>query len=84
MSAKSVSGYSLLRDKTSSERFRWKAEIESKTAAGLFKVMIYHGANKTKSKNQLKNADVVLTTYQTMANESAIQVRTAERQCSDP
>jgi SNF2 family DNA or RNA helicase len=55
-------------------RNRWKSEIESKTAPGLFQVIIYHGTNKPKSKNVLKNADVVLTTYQTMANESGIDV----------
>jgi hypothetical protein len=36
--------------------------------------VIYHGTNKPKSRNILKNADVVLTTYHTMANESDIQV----------
>jgi SNF2 family DNA or RNA helicase len=53
---------------------RWKNEIESKTAAGLFKVMIYHGQNRSKSKNALRNADVVLTTYGTLTAESGIEV----------
>jgi SNF2 family DNA or RNA helicase len=41
---------------------RWKAEIESKTTSGR-KVLIHWGQKRTNSAAQLKQYDVVLTTY---------------------
>ncbi|ORY31955.1 SNF2 family N-terminal domain-domain-containing protein [Naematelia encephala] len=48
---------------------QWKTEIETKTSLGSMKVLIYHGQSRTKSLNQLKQFDVVLTTYGTMTAE---------------
>ncbi|KAL5521625.1 hypothetical protein ACEPAF_2373 [Sanghuangporus sanghuang] len=47
---------------------QWKLEIEMKTNDGL-SVHIYHGSEKAKSKKTLQKADVVLTTYGTLAQE---------------
>ncbi|KAL5514334.1 hypothetical protein ACEPAG_2422 [Sanghuangporus baumii] len=47
---------------------QWKLEIEMKTNDGL-SVHIYHGSEKAKSKTTLQKADVVLTTYGTLAQE---------------
>ncbi|WWC61348.1 uncharacterized protein I303_103929 [Kwoniella dejecticola CBS 10117] len=49
---------------------QWKNEIESKTTPGLLRVLIYHGQKRTKTKNHLKQYDVVLTTYGTLVAES--------------
>ena len=42
---------------------QWKAEIESRTDGEIFRVLIYHGANKPTTKKQLQKFDVVITTY---------------------
>jgi hypothetical protein len=51
--------------------YRWKQEIESKTADGLLNVYIHHGATRAKSTKELKHADVVLTTYGTLVSDFA-------------
>lgn len=47
---------------------QWKAEIESKSNLTVY---VYHGPNRTKSVNQLKNVDCVLTTYSIVALEGS-------------
>lgn len=47
---------------------QWKAEIESKSDLTVY---VYHGGQRTKSTNQLKSYDCVLTTYSIVANEAA-------------
>ncbi|KAF5357721.1 hypothetical protein D9758_007422 [Tetrapyrgos nigripes] len=47
---------------------QWKLEIELKTNEAL-KCLIYHGSSKPKKTSDLMYYDVVLTTYNTMANE---------------
>ncbi|KAF6753723.1 SNF2 family N-terminal domain-containing protein [Ephemerocybe angulata] len=47
---------------------QWKYEIETKTSCGL-KVLIYHGQNRPRKKSALREYDVILTTYNTMAME---------------
>ncbi|KAF8838463.1 hypothetical protein BDN67DRAFT_971507 [Paxillus ammoniavirescens] len=47
---------------------QWELEIEMKTANGM-KCLIYHGANKPRSKTELMKYDVVLTTFHTLALE---------------
>lgn len=53
--------------------FRWKAEIESKTTSGR-KVLIHWGGKRTDSAIQLKQYDVVLTTYGILTAEHGKQV----------
>jgi SNF2 family DNA or RNA helicase len=52
---------------------RWKAEIESKTTSGR-KVLIHWGGKRTDSAIQLKQYDVVLTTYGILTAEHGKQV----------
>ncbi|KIP09902.1 hypothetical protein PHLGIDRAFT_101971 [Phlebiopsis gigantea 11061_1 CR5-6] len=47
---------------------QWKLEIETKTNLNL-QCLIYHGNKKSRSLDQLRKYDVVLTTFQTLANE---------------
>ncbi|WVW83354.1 hypothetical protein I302_105373 [Kwoniella bestiolae CBS 10118] len=49
---------------------QWKNEIEAKTTPGFLRVLIYHGPKRVKSKHNLKQYDVVLTTYGTLVAES--------------
>jgi SNF2 family DNA or RNA helicase len=51
---------------------RWKAEIESKTTSGR-KVLIHWGPKRTNSPTQLKQYDVVLTTYGILTAEHGKQ-----------
>lgn len=51
--------------------YRWKQEIESKTADGLLTVYIHHGSTRAKTTKDLKHADVVLTTYGTLVSDFA-------------
>ncbi|KAG8800840.1 hypothetical protein FRC17_006799, partial [Serendipita sp. 399] len=48
---------------------QWKQEINWKCEEGTFKVLIYHGPNRPKSKHEVMKYDIVLTTYHTLANE---------------
>ncbi|WWD15746.1 hypothetical protein CI109_100168 [Kwoniella shandongensis] len=48
---------------------QWKNEIESKTTPGLMRVLIYHGQKRIKTGNNLKQYDVVMTTYGTLTSE---------------
>lgn len=52
---------------------RWKAEIESKTTSGR-KVLIHWGPRRTDSPAQMKQYDVVLTTYGILTAEHGKQV----------
>ena len=47
---------------------QWKSEIETKSH---LTSMIYHGGGRTKSLNQLKNIDCVITTYSILVSEGA-------------
>ena len=53
--------------------FRWKSEIESKTTSGR-KVLIHWGPKRSNSPAQLKQYDVVLTTYGILTAEHGKQV----------
>lgn len=58
---------------------QWKAEIESKSG---LTVLIYHGANRTKSSNQLKSVDCVITTYSMVSSDAAdliVSIKTPAR-----
>ncbi|WVO21837.1 uncharacterized protein IAS62_003157 [Cryptococcus decagattii] len=50
---------------------QWKNEIESKATKGLMKVFIHHGPKRATTVADLKQYDVVLTTYGTLTSESA-------------
>ena len=51
---------------------QWEGEIQSKvTRRYALKVLVHHGANRTKSSVELKKYDVVITTYQTLTSEHA-------------
>ena len=43
---------------------QWKQEILDMTEEGSLKVLIYHGANRPKQVKDVREYDVVLTTYQ--------------------
>ena len=55
---------------------QWKEEIESKSTLSVY---IYHGPKRTKSINQLKAVDVVLTTYSIVANEASAMIEPPKR-----
>lgn len=51
---------------------QWEAEIKSKVdRAPKMKVLVHHGASRTRSGEDLKKFDVVITTYQTLTSEHA-------------
>ncbi|KAF2719179.1 hypothetical protein K431DRAFT_286911 [Polychaeton citri CBS 116435] len=51
---------------------QWESEIKTKlTASRALKVLVHHGSSRTKSSDQLKKYDVVITTYQILASEHA-------------
>ncbi|KLT46105.1 hypothetical protein CC85DRAFT_310121 [Cutaneotrichosporon oleaginosum] len=50
---------------------QWKGEIEERTLNG-WRVYIHHGQGRLKSVAQIRNFDVVLTTYGTLCSESGI------------
>ncbi|KAK4687537.1 hypothetical protein P7C73_g2588, partial [Tremellales sp. Uapishka_1] len=58
---------------------QWRAEIEGRTTEGAFKVMIYHGSNRTRSTNELKRHDVVLTTYGVLSGEYPKEMKEKRR-----
>jgi len=55
---------------------QWKEEIELKSNLS---VLIYHGPKRTKSINQLKAVDVVLTTYSIVGNEASGMIEPPKR-----
>ncbi len=42
---------------------QWFSELNTRTTKDSFKIVIYHGPNKTTSKDELMDADIILTTY---------------------
>lgn len=52
---------------------QWKQEIEDKTTTNL-KVLIHHGGSRAKTPAQLKQYDVVITTWGIVRSESKIGV----------
>ncbi|KAK5108433.1 hypothetical protein LTR62_008320 [Meristemomyces frigidus] len=51
---------------------QWEDEIKTKvTRSHALRVLVHHGANRTKSAAELKKYDVVITTYQTLTSEHA-------------
>lgn len=51
---------------------QWEAEIKDKVERDhALKVLVHHGPSRTKSHNELKKYDVVITTYQILASEHA-------------
>ncbi|KAG6856049.1 hypothetical protein H0H87_008063 [Tephrocybe sp. NHM501043] len=58
---------------------QWKEEVESKTN-GVFTVHMHHGKDKLKKVSQVKDYDVIVTTYQTLNQDFVIpkDIDTAE------
>ncbi|KAF7191346.1 putative ATP-dependent helicase [Pseudocercospora fuligena] len=51
---------------------QWESEIKSKVnKSHAMKVLVHHGANRTKNSAELKKYDVVITTFQTLTSEHA-------------
>ncbi|KAK6977040.1 SNF2 family DNA-dependent ATPase [Favolaschia claudopus] len=50
---------------------QWKDEIETKTNE-MFNVHLHHGKDKLKKPSEVKNYDVVITTYQTLSIDFAV------------
>ncbi|KAK3109745.1 hypothetical protein LTR53_016661, partial [Teratosphaeriaceae sp. CCFEE 6253] len=51
---------------------QWEAEIKTKVAKShALRVLVHHGASRTKSPKELAKYDVVITTYQTLTSEHA-------------
>ncbi|KAK3678567.1 hypothetical protein LTR78_001865 [Recurvomyces mirabilis] len=51
---------------------QWEDEIKTKVSKShALRVLVHHGANRTKSAVELKKYDVVITTYQTLTSEHA-------------
>ncbi|TRM63219.1 SNF2 family N-terminal domain-containing protein [Schizophyllum amplum] len=50
---------------------QWKDEVETKTN-GLFRAHIHHGKDKLRSKKDMKDLDVVITSYQTLCQDFVI------------
>jgi len=51
---------------------QWEDEIKTKVSkTHPLRVLVHHGASRTKSANELKKYDVVITTYQTLTSEHA-------------
>ncbi|TPX56979.1 hypothetical protein PhCBS80983_g04170 [Powellomyces hirtus] len=55
---------------------QWEQEILTKTKKGTLKVLLYHGASRTKDPSRLKSYDVVITTFQVVASECPKQSKT--------
>ncbi|WRT66925.1 uncharacterized protein IL334_003890 [Kwoniella shivajii] len=62
---------------------QWKNEIESKTTPGFLRVLIYHGQKRVKSKANIKQYDVVLTTYGTLVAEFGPKEKRSKKNDSD-
>ncbi|KAF8507571.1 SNF2 family N-terminal domain-containing protein, partial [Hysterangium stoloniferum] len=45
---------------------QWKAEITQRTTEGMFKVHIHHGKEKFRRVDEVRQYDIVITTYQTL------------------
>ncbi|KAI7083246.1 hypothetical protein KC356_g7715 [Hortaea werneckii] len=51
---------------------QWEDEVKTKVLRShALKVLVHHGPSRTKSSNELKKYDVVVTTYQTLTSEFA-------------
>lgn len=51
---------------------QWEDEIKTKVSRShALRVLVHHGPGRTKSSNELKKYDVVITTYQTLTSEHA-------------
>ncbi|KAG5722870.1 hypothetical protein E4T56_gene17893, partial [Termitomyces sp. T112] len=50
---------------------KWKEEVETKTN-GVFTVHLHHGRDKLKKISQIKQYDVIVTTYQTLNQDFCI------------
>ncbi|GMJ12165.1 hypothetical protein like AT5G05130 [Hibiscus trionum] len=49
----------------------WITQLEEHTSPGKLKVYMYYGGERTKEVDELKNYDIVLTTYSTLATEES-------------
>eukprot|EP00466_Bigelowiella_natans_P003056 jgi/Bigna1/70768/fgenesh1_pg.13_\ len=50
---------------------QWRKELEERCKAGVLKVLMYYGAQKCEDLNSIGNADVVITSYETLNRDSA-------------
>ncbi|KAK5123572.1 hypothetical protein LTR85_002610 [Meristemomyces frigidus] len=51
---------------------QWEEEIKTKVSRShALRVLVHHGPSRTKSSNELRKYDVVITTYQTLTSEHA-------------
>ncbi|BEJ17181.1 hypothetical protein CspHIS471_0605820 [Cutaneotrichosporon sp. HIS471] len=55
---------------------QWATECRTKTEKGLLKVTTHHGPKRAMSGDELKKYDVVITTFQVLASEMAILLKT--------
>jgi DNA repair protein RAD16 len=61
---------------------QWRQEIARYTAPGSVKVLLYHGAKRGSiTAQELREADVVLTTYSTLENDYRRRVMPAKVAC---
>ena len=60
---------------------QWLSEIDRFTSPGSTKVLVYHGAKREKSAQELKKYDFVLTTYSTVENEFRKCMMSPKEQC---
>ncbi|KAJ1656085.1 hypothetical protein IWQ61_004281 [Dispira simplex] len=51
--------------------YQWKRELEIKASPGRFKIYVYHGPSRERRPEILTQYDVVITTYNLIASESA-------------
>ncbi|KAG1677040.1 hypothetical protein FOA52_001209 [Chlamydomonas sp. UWO 241] len=61
---------------------QWRQEIARFTAPGALRVYVYHGAKRTQDVEELRQADVVLTTYSTIEAEFRKKMLPSKVQCS--
>lgn len=51
---------------------QWQKEIERRVERGLFRVIVYHGANREANYLSLASADVIITTYNIISREVGV------------
>ncbi|KAF8857758.1 hypothetical protein BDZ45DRAFT_674506 [Acephala macrosclerotiorum] len=49
--------------------YNWQVQVKEHTLPGSIKLLIYHGSGRTATYEQLANADIVLTTFETASSD---------------
>lgn len=52
---------------------QWEAEVKNRVKRGLLTVLIFHGNNRTVEDRKLSKYSIVITTYQIMVREAAVE-----------